>query len=414
MKYYAWFLGALAVCGLIATAMVSNTGYILIAYKTMTFESTLWGLLLLLIIVLGVVWFLSYVVRLLYSLTNIMYPLSDQARIKKARRLSLRGLLAFTHGHWKQSEKYLAAAAQAGDSPLINYLAAARAAHEAGHYESSTQYLRDAELKSPGASLAIGISQAQLQLSSGRLEQALATLKRLHKKWPQHVYVLKLLKQVYLKLSDWQALAKLLPVLAQKKVVSDKEYLDIEQQAFDALFAQACHQGNLQDNTSPSRLNAVNKVWESLSRVQRRDPAMIFRYARSLVTLNAQEKAEQVVHDNLVRHYSRDLIRLYGKIAGQDTQRQLLSAEGLLNERTNDAELLLALGRLSLRNGLLGKAREYFEASLKLCKSVDVYNELGRLLAHMDDFEKSTEYFREGLCMAADSVVDFSLPAARR
>jgi HemY protein len=44
---------------------------------------------------------------------------------------------------------------------------------------------------------------------------------------------------------------------------------------------------------------------------------------------------------------------------------------------------MLALGRLSLRNELWGKAREYFETSLKLQRKRETLAELSRLNAHM-------------------------------
>lgn len=68
----------------------------------------------------------------------------------------------------------------------------------------------------------------------------------------------------------------------------------------------------------------------------------------------------------------------------------------------------MAIGRLALRNELWGKAREYLETSLKLRKSVDAYNELGHLLAHLDEFETSSHYFQEGLLLVADSAASLS------
>ena len=47
-----------------------------------------------------------------------------------------------------------------------------------------------------------------------------------------------------------------------------------------------------------------------------------------------------------------------------------------------------ALVVCALRNELWGKAKEYLEASLRLRKSVDVYNELGQLLASLDELLK--------------------------
>lgn len=411
MRGFSLFLIIVSACLLMANIMVNDHGYVLIAYDEMTFESSLWGLLLLAIITLGLVWLAMIVFRLLLGTFSVIYPLSSTARKAKARKLFDRGLAEFTKGHWRRAERLLGQAAHSGESPLINYLAAARAAHEAGNYEASANWLRQADSKAPGAEMAIGITQAQLQLASNHLEQALATLKHLHKKYPRHSYILKMLKQVYIRLNDWQSLEKLLPVLRKHKVIKDHEYHELEQQAFRALFEQAYNYGRNRSSIEEKILPA-DDIWAGLSHSQKKDPAILYRYCDCLVRLGTEEKTELLLRENLRHCYSEPLIRLYGKTPGSDLKKQLLFAESLLSQRTNDPELLLTLGRLAIRNELWGKAREYLEASLKLRKSVDVYNELGHLLAHLDEFETSSRYFQEGMLLAADSATD--LPRIHR
>ena len=403
MKGFAIFLMIVAACFLLANIMISDHGYVLVAFKDMTFESSLWGLLLLVALVIGAIWLTIGAVKMLLATLGFVVPLSARAKKRRARKLFNRGLAEFTKGHWKKAERLLSNAAKAGEAPLINYLAAARAAHEAGNHEASATYLRQADSKAPGAEMAIGITQAQLQLSGDHLEQALATLNSLHQKYPRHVYILKLLKEVYVRLNDWHSLSKLLPKLRKFKVVSDDQHRQLEQQAFKALFEQAYQRGATQFSTD-EKVKPVNLIWNDLSSSQKRDPIILYRYVGTLAMLGADHKAEQLMRQNLANSYSEKLIRLYGKVEGSDTKQQLLFAEKQLNSRTNDPELLLCLGRLALRNELWGKAKEYLEASLKLRKSVDVYNELGQLLASMDNFETSTRYFQEGLLLAADSV----------
>jgi len=90
----------------------------------------------------------------------------------------------------------------------------------------------------------------------------------------------------------------------------------------------------------------------------------------------------------LRRNWSDDLINLYGRLKGNRADEQLLMAEGWLQERPNNPELLLALGRLSLRNQLWGKAREYFEASINLKRKQETAGELCRLYAHLGQHEQ--------------------------
>ena len=410
MKGFIYFLAALAGIFLLANIMVSDNGYVLVSYNNATFETTLWGMLVLAMVVSGLSWLAWMIIKLLFGVTSLVYPITREARERHARKLTTRGFVEFTQGHWKKAERYLSKAAESGDAPLLNYLAAARAAHETDNYQASAEYLRQADRKEPGSELAIGITQAQLQLSSGQLEQALATLTKLHKQHPRHAYVLKMLKQAYCRLNDWQALATLLPQLKKQKIVADHEFRDLEQKCYAALFDQAYSKGR-SFNAKEDRIKPANQVWNNLSSALKRDTVMIYRYADCLALLNAESKAESVLRERLGKYFSSDMILLFGKVKGRDTSKQLHFAESLLNERPNDADLLLTLGRLALRNELWGKAREYFEASLRHQRNVDTYNELGRLMAHMEDHEGSSRYFQEGLRLAADSVVDLPLPA---
>lgn len=89
-----------------------------------------------------------------------------------------------------------------------------------------------------------------------------------------------------------------------------------------------------------------------------------------------------------------------------DAGRQLAYAEKWLQERPNDPDLLLTLGRLSLRNAYWGKAQEYFEASQRQRPSGVVCAELARLFANLGEHNKSQLYYRQSV-----ELLDKSLPA---
>ena len=72
-----------------------------------------------------------------------------------------------------------------------------------------------------------------------------------------------------------------------------------------------------------------------------------------------------------------------------DPRRQLALAESLLERHPREPELLLALGRIALRNQLWGKARDYLESSLKLAARPDTCAELARLCEHLGETEHS-------------------------
>ena len=86
-------------------------------------------------------------------------------------------------------------------------------------------------------------------------------------------------------------------------------------------------------------------------------------------------------------------------------------AEAWLDAHSSDAELLLTLGRLSLRNELWGKAREYFERSLRQSNGQEAFAELARLLLSLKEQEKSGEYLRMQTKLVSKSLADFPQPS---
>jgi len=143
----------------------------------------------------------------------------------------------------------------------------------------------------------------------------------------------------------------------------------------------------------------------------RKDEITIYEYARHLSELGDDAQAETLLRKVLKNHWSDDLINLYGRIKGTEPDEQLLAAERWLQDRPNNAELLLALGRLSLRNELWGKAKEYFETSLRLKRSRETMAELGRLNAYFGDEQASSRLLIQSL-LKDSGLPDLPMPKA--
>lgn len=396
MRGFTLFLALLAISFLLANSILNDHGYVMIAYDGTTFETSLWGLLLLIILPLGVLGISFGLLKAAFSLLGALNPFSSHSRHADAQKQFDQSLIELIQGHWDKAEKLASKSAKTVGSPLVAYLIAAKSAHEQGNFEASTQWLRLADNGTPESSMAVGLTQAQLQMSSNHLEQALATLQHLHKQYPQHTYVLKMLKQVYMRLRDWGALNKLLPVLRKHKVISDSEASQLEKQACQALLEQnylsSRHRHELEERIQP-----LKQIWESFSTKQKKDTQNLHYYCDYLARLGGERQAAAILRDNLGKQYNASLMTLYGIFVDADPQKQLLFAEGLLSQRTNDADLLLALGRIAVRNELWGKAQEYLEMSLKLHKNTEVYNELGSLFAKLEKFEESARCYQEAL-----------------
>lgn len=401
-----WFIAGLvflvASVGLVVL-IERDPGYVLISYNTFTLETSVWiGLLALILIII-----LAYVVLALarrgFTGSNAVGQWFADRRYRRSQHQTTLGLIAYIEGNWRTAQRVLSKAAAKSETPLLNYLIAARASHALGDEKQTKQFLKLADQSTSGASIAVGLTQAELQLENGKLEQSLATLMRVRRNAGKHPYVLNLLKSVYVGLKDWQELLALIPELKKHHVSEEAELNALELTASKNSIEEAA-------KSRKDRLETLEKLWQKLPKSAQRNSDVVACYVKEVMAAGGMAQAEKHIRDQLKRDWNQSLIRLYGLIDSDDTSKQLMYAENWLLERNNDAALLLCLGRLSLRNSLWGKAREYFESSRKLENSSEVCAELGRLLAHLGEHEKSNGYFEEGVMLATDGLPALPMP----
>ncbi|PKM29316.1 MAG: heme biosynthesis protein HemY [Gammaproteobacteria bacterium HGW-Gammaproteobacteria-11] len=409
-KSYLAVLAVLLVAALLGMAVAEDPGYLLIAWRNMSIETSIWVGLAFLLALWLLLSLLRAVVRLLNASGRRLNPWSRHNLERRANLITTRGLLEFAEGHWSNALRLLKRSAPHAEQPLINYLAAARAAHELEDFPECDNLLREAYETTPGADVAIAVTQAQLQIARGQLEQALATLTRLRKEHPKHLYALKLMGQLYAKLEDWNSLEQLLPELRRHKLLHEAEQQGMEQRVYIALLVQAGQRGKHQE---PGQTDAVTAVWERLPKLARHEPALIEAYCLQLRSLGKLERCEETLRQALRHAFNERLVHLYGMTAGKDPARQLQTAEHWLAEHPHNAALLLALGRLALQNSLWGKAREYLEASFASKRDIQTCAELVRLLEHLGEQAASQSMLRQGFGLMVKDLPEMPLPAAQ-
>lgn len=374
-----------------------DNGYVLIArgYKTVEMSLALF------IVLATLAFLLSYfVLRILINSWNM--PTAYRAwrarqRRQRARRDMDRGLIELAQGNWAQAERYLVRHARDSDIPLLNYLSAARAAQKQNAPQRRDDYLSLAHQSMHGAGFAVQLTQAELQLVHGQLEQSLATLMQLHAASPKHPHVLNLLARIYQLLRSWEDLRRLLPDLRKQNVLSPTDLQHLEQLVYRELLTQATQHG---------KLPALRSGWQQAPKHLRQDLDMIRHYVRCLLVLNANDDAEQLLREVLKKNWDVDLVYIYGLIEAGDKDRQLATAETWLKGHENNPVLLLTLGRLCKRNKLWGKARSYLNASLGIKPHSDAYKELGQLLEQLNEHNEAVECYHQGLLLAAEEKMD--------
>ncbi|PXX74789.1 HemY protein [Pseudomonas sp. LAMO17WK12:I10] len=409
-RLYVILFLVIAASGLLGLAIAEHSGYILIAYDSFRYESSLWATLALLAVIWLVIWGIKALIELVMASSGVVNPWSRRNRSRRVQIAIEQGQMDLAEGRWASAQKHLHRAAEAERQPLLYYLGAARAANEQGNYEQCDSLLERALERQPQAELAVALSHAQLQTDRGDTEGALSTLQAMHERHPHSVQVLRQLQRLHQQRGDWSAVIRLLPELRKDKVLPANELAELERRAWGENLTLAAHR----EEDGTVGLQSLNRAWQQLTAAQRQEPQLVLAYAEQLRQLGAGAEAEEVLRVALKRKYDSHLARLYGLLRGSDPARQLQFAEQWLKDHPNDPSLLLTLGRLCLQTSLWGKARDYLESSLRLQRNPEACAELARLLAQLGDTERSNQLFQEGLGLLDERLLASPLPVPAR
>ncbi len=363
-----------------------DPGYLLIHFNRWTIETALWVALASLFILFLLFHLLLVGMHRLGKTPSLWRSWRANRRAIKAQAKTRQGLIEFSEGHWELAKNHLIKALPNTDSPLLNYLTAARAAQELGDSKLRDKYLGEAQQCMPDAKIAVELTQAQLQLANQQWEQALATLKHLQDLAPRHPYVLKLLMHLYQEVKDWPQLLALLPELKKYRVISEEEFTKTTLQTY---------QHAMTDLANYSQGADLTKMVETLPKSLAHEPSLIAIYAQFLLAEGDSERAETILKHTLRKQYNETLINLYGKIKGGS--KQLAFAESLLKKHPRSAELLLCLGRLSKHCHLWGKAKNYLESSIAVKPVPEAYAELGELYERLNEQPEACSHYKKGL-----------------
>ena len=390
MRLSILLLLALAIGTGLALFMKQDAGFVVFGYRHWTLETSLSLFLLALIAAFATSYFLIRLGFYAFGFSARLHNWQSNRRHRHARKQLSQGLIALSEGRWDMAEKRLARSAAACDIPLLNYLGAARAAQQLGQDDARDRYLRQAHQADPAAELAVGLTQAELQLAHNQLEQALATLSKLRDIAPRHAYVLRLLMKLYRQLSDWDQLKTLLPELKRRKVISEREERELNLEIYDH---------TLEGKTDAQ---AIVRAWEALPKPLRQEENLLAGHITRLHAAGQDHEAERLIRGALKQTWNDDLVRWFGVIQVEDVRAQLTLAEHWLEQQPRNPTLLLTLGRICRRNQLWGKARNYLEASLGGDPRAETYWELGDLLDQLEETESAAQAYRSGLKLAVD------------
>jgi len=331
----------------------------------------------------------------LFTLLKFLFGLRKRLKNRRQAKLSIKanqeltkGLVHFTEGHWEQSEEVLLNTVKHSETPLLNYLAAARAAHMQEAYERRDSYLKTASEQGDDAGIAVSVSQAEMQFTSNQLEQSRATLIRLLEASPKHPYAVKLLAKVYYQQQDWSNLFSLLPDLDKLSLIKDRDREKYETTALTGIFHTLSFEKNISE---------LKSLWRKLPADIRSKPQAILLYCQALGESGDKSGSLKLLVNHLNKEWDEQLVEHYGLIEHENLGAAIKQGEKWLLNNEKSPMLLLALARLNRKYQLWGKSKAFYNASLNFSPSAAVYLELAKLLEELEEYENSQVCYKQGL-----------------
>lgn len=386
MKALAWLLMSFAAAvGL--TLAAHNPGYVQLVYPPWRIELslTLFVVLLACAVLVG-----HLLLRLLGTVLRLPQEVrrhrSEQAG-QKAHRALLEAVAAFFEGCHASAEKAAVRAMELGEDSGLASIIAARAAHEQRAFAKRDAYLMAAEKQSMGNATLRLLAQAEFLLQQKQPAVALETLHALQAKGVRnHVGVLNLELKAQQQVGNWEAVLDIITQLEKRDAIDSTLAAQLRQQAW------------LEKLRAPElSLPALRELWQRIPADYRRRARLAAIAARQFLRLNDPGSARQLLTESLNAQWDSTLVKLYGDCGNEHGTQLIEQAERWLQVHPDDAALLLALGKLSLRQGLWGKAQSYLDASIGLQASKEGFLALAQLAEQLGQPELARRHLQQAM-----------------
>jgi HemY protein len=389
MRFAVWAIVLATIAVGVALLLLNSTGYVVIFSGRQRIELSL--NLLILLVVGGYLGFyaLARFVSTLVAIPSRVRAYREERTRQKLRQSLSDSLLAFFQGRYASAEKSAVAALMGEETKGVAAIIAARSAHELGRFNERERFLDEAKGSAPDVDQARLTTLADLLVSQGRHEEALAVLKDLSARDGRNLRLLRLRLQAEQALRLWDPVLDTLDALARLGGIGPAEA---------ATARRAAHLGNLARDSQDG--NALVAYWKQLPADVRNDPIVAATAARYHLALGNAAPAQSIIEQALEREWNPALIALYGEAAGEDALPQIERAEKWLRAHARDPALLLALGKLCMRQGLWGKAQSYIEASIALEPTHDGHMTLAALMEKIGKHQEAVLHFRKSAELA--------------
>lgn len=384
-------LFALLLAGIVLGPIVAgHQGYVLIQTDTYNIETSVTGLVIILVLAMVVLFAIEWLLRRIMRTGAHTRGWFTGRKRRRARKQTEQALLKLAEGDYQQVEKLMSKNADHAEQPVVNYLLAAEAAQQRGDEARANQHLERAAELAGNDVIPVDITRTRLLLARNENHAARREVDRLLEVAPRHPEVLRLAEQAYIRTGAWGSLLEIIPSMAKADVGDEEQRAMLEQQAWIGLMDQArADQGS----------EGLKAWWKNQSRKTRRQIPLQVAMADHLIECNDHDTAQQIIIDGLKRHYDDRLTLLIPRLKTNNPEQ----LEKILRQQiktAGDRPLLWStLGQSLMKHGEWQEASLAFRAALKQRPDAFDYAWLADTLDRQHKPEEAAAMRRDGLLL---------------
>ena len=381
----------LLIAGIVLGPMLAgHQGYVLIQTDTYNIETSVTGLVIILILTMVVLFAIEWILRRVFRTGARTRGWFVGRKSSRARKQTKAALLKLAEGDYQQVEKLMLKNADHAEQPVVNYLLAAEAAQQRGDEIRANQHLERAAELADNDQLPVEITRVRLQLTRNENHAARHGVDKLLEISPRHPEVLRLAEMAYVRTGAWGSLLDILPAMDKVQIGDEAHRLALQQQAWIGLMDQAmAEQGN----------DGLKAWWKNQNRKTRHETVLQVAMAEHLIECDDHDAAQEIILDGLKRQYDERLILLMPRLKSGNPE-QLEKALRQQIKTQGDRPLLNStLGQLLMKHGEWQQASDAFREALKQRPDAFDYAWLADCLDRLHSPEEAALMRRDGLLL---------------
>ncbi|NMM27875.1 MAG: heme biosynthesis protein HemY [Glaciimonas sp.] len=383
MGLFLRLLLLLAIAVGFAVAARFNIGNVVLFYPPYRIDLSLNFFLLLITLLFLLLYFLLRTIRMTQKMPGRVAAYRQTRREHEGNQALRDALKSLFEGRFGQAQKAAKQAANLPDNAGLAALIGARAAHRMQQPER-----RDGWLSKTQNDLSLNTARLmttiELLVDDHQSEAALAAVKELNASGTRHIHVLRLALKANQQAKNWPEVLRLVQLLDKNKVLHPALSARLRELAYDDALSNRSHDAD-----------SIRRVLWNIPDEDQKKPFVAVRAASAFNAIGLHDDARKVVEKALSADWDARLLRAYRESAAANGDPALLAqieyCEAWIKKRPTDAELVLTLGSLCLKQKLWGKAQRYLEQALSDATSATLVREAHLKLAQLHDALHQTE-----------------------